>query len=291
MDIAIPRRQARRQEGSPGRRPGGVGRVVRWRLAALGALVFAFPLYWMVVTAITPVATLRAGEYTLIPTEFAWDNLSRAWNAFPFDRWFANSVVIAVAAVILTVSINLVAGYAFAKLRFPGRNLLFILIVSTLIIPVQVLMVPQFSIVADLGWTNNYLGIIIPRAAEAFGIFFARQYYRSIPDELIEAARIDGASELTILRRIVLPLSKPLIAVLIIFTFMWRWNEFAWPLIVLRDSDAYTLPIGLLFLQNITGTDITSVMTLTFVSVLPMMVIFIFFQRYFVEGMTRSGLK
>jgi len=290
--IAVPRRQARRRESrSPRRRGLTPGRVVRWLLAAGGALVFAFPLYWMVVTAITPVADLRAGDYALIPTDFAWDNLSRAWNAFPFDRWFVNSGIIAVAAVALTVSINLVAGYAFAKLRFPGRNLLFILIVSTLIIPIQVLMVPQFSIVADLGWTNSYLAIVIPRAAEAFGIFFARQYYRSIPDELIEAARIDGASELTILRRVVLPLSKPLIAVLVIFTFMWRWNEFAWPLIVLRDSDAYTLPIGLLFLQDLTGTDITSVMTLTCVSVLPMLLIFVFFQRYFVEGMTRSGLK
>jgi len=269
----------------------GAGRVVRWLLAATGALLFAFPLYWMLVTAITPIGVLRSGDYPLVPTTFAWENLSRAWNAFPFDRWFLNSTVIAVVAVAITVTINLIAGYAFAKLRFPGRTLLFIVIVSTLIIPIQVLMVPQFQIVADLGWTNSYLAIIIPRAAEAFGIFFARQYYRSIPDELIEAARLDGASELTILRRVVLPLSKPLIAVLVIFTFMWRWNEFAWPLIVLRDFDAYTLPIGLLFLQNQTGTDITSVMTLTMVSVLPMLAIFVVFQRYFVEGLTRTGLK
>jgi ABC-type glycerol-3-phosphate transport system permease component len=272
------------------RRPIGP-RVARWLVAALGAVVFAFPLYWMAVTAVSPIGDLRAGEYGLLPSSIELGNVSRAWNEFPFARWMANSAVIAVVAVALTVSINLVAGYAFAKLRFPGRDLLFILIVSTLVVPIQVLMVPQFQIVAALGWTNSYWGVIIPRAAEAFGIFFARQYYRSIPDEILEAARLDGAGELTILRRIVLPLSKPLIAVLVIFTFMWRWNEFAWPLIVLRDSDAYTLPIGLLFLRTQTGTDITSVMVLTFLSILPMLLIFVFFQRYFVEGMTRSGLK
>ena len=291
-DVAAGARRRRHGAGGSSRRSWSRGgNVARWLVAALGALVFAFPLYWMGVTALTPVGDLRSGEYSLIPTSLELGNLSRAWNAYPFGRWMINSVVIAVVGVLLTVTINLVAGYAFAKLRFRGRDLLFILIVSTLVIPIQVLMVPQFQIVAALQWTNSYWGVIVPRAAEAFGIFFARQYYRSIPDELIEAARLDGASELTILRKIVLPLSKPLIAVLVIFTFMWRWNEFAWPLIVLRDSDAYTLPIGLLFLRNQTGTDITSVMALTFLSILPMLLIFVFFQRYFVEGMTRSGLK
>jgi alpha-1,4-digalacturonate transport system permease protein len=209
----------------------------------------------------------------------------------PFLRWFFNSVVIAVAAVALTVSINLVCGYAFAKLRFPGRRILFLLIVSTLIIPIQVLMVPQFQIVARLGWIDTYWGVIIPRAAEAFGIFFCVQFFRGIPDELIEAARLDGASELTILRRIVLPLSKPLIAVLVIFTFMWRWNEFAWPLIVLKDSTAYTLPIGLRFLEGQFTKDYPALMAGSLISILPMLVIFVLFQRYFIEGVTRSGLK
>ena len=133
--------------------------------------------------------------------------------------------------------------------------------------------------------------MIIPRAAEAFGIFFCVQFFRGIPDELIEAARLDGAGEWTILRRIVLPLSKPLIAVLVIFTFMWRWNEFAWPLIVLKDSDAYTLPIGLRFLQGQFTTDYPALMAGSLLSVLPMLVVFIIFQRYFIEGVVRSGIK
>jgi ABC-type glycerol-3-phosphate transport system permease component len=282
------RRRARRGEGP---RRAGAGAVGAWLLALMGALLAAFPLYWMFVTAVSPIADLRSGDYGLLPSQFLWENFTRLWEDFPFGRWFVNSVVIAVVAVALTVTINLVCGYAFAKLRFPGRRILFVLIISTLIIPVQVLMVPQFQIVADLGWVDSYWGVIIPRAAEAFGIFFCVQFFRSIPDELIEAARLDGAGELTILRRIVLPLSKPLIAVLIIFTFMWRWNEFAWPLIVLKDSESYTLPIGLRFLQGQFTTDYPALMAGSLMSVLPMLAIFVFFQRYFIEGVVRSGLK
>jgi alpha-1,4-digalacturonate transport system permease protein len=277
-------------DGAEQRRPVTPATLVGWIVVAAGALLMAFPLYWMLVTAVSTNADVRAGEYGILPSQFTLGGFVRVFD-LPFLRWFFNSVVIAVAAVALTVSINLVCGYAFAKLRFPGRRVLFLLIVSTLIIPIQVLMVPQFQIVAQLGWIDTYWGVIIPRAAEAFGIFFCVQFFRGIPDELIEAARLDGASELTILRRIVLPLSKPLIAVLVIFTFMWRWNEFAWPLIVLKDSTAYTLPIGLRFLEGQFTKDYPALMAGSLISILPMLVIFVLFQRYFIEGVTRSGLK
>jgi ABC-type glycerol-3-phosphate transport system permease component len=260
-------------------------------VALVFAILFAFPLYWMLATALMPRADLLAGDYGLIPRTFEWSNFTRAWQNYPFDRWFLNSTVIAVVSVALTVAINLTAGYAFAKIRFPGRTLLFLLIISTLMIPVQVIMVPQYQIVADLGWTNSYLAVIIPRAAEAFGIFFARQYFKGIPNELIEAARIDGAGEWTTFRRIVLPLSKPLIAVLVIFTFMWRWNEFAWPLIVLKDSTSYTATIGLYFLRGQHGDDVTALMAMGLLSIIPIVLVFLFFQRYFVEGLVRSGIK
>jgi ABC-type glycerol-3-phosphate transport system permease component len=263
----------------------------RGALALLIAALFAFPLYWMVVTALSPLADLRAGDYGLLPHHVLWSNVTHAWNAYPFGRWLVNSTVIAVVSVVLTVTINLVCGYAFAKLRFPGRDLLFLLIVSTLMIPIQVLMVPQFQIVTGFGWLNSDVGVILPRAAEAFGIFFARQYFRSIPDELIDAARVDGAGEWTIFRRIALPLAKPLIAVLVIFTFMWRWNEFAWPLIILKDTSSYTLPIGLLFLKGQYSTDVTAVMAIATISALPMLLVFAACQRYFVEGLVRTGLK
>jgi multiple sugar transport system permease protein/alpha-1,4-digalacturonate transport system permease protein len=268
-----------------------IARVLRWTATAVLAAVFLFPLYWMVVTAVSPLADLRSGDYGIIPHHVVLSNFTRAWSKYPFDTWLLNSTVIAVISVTLTVTINVICGYAFAKLRFPGRNVLFILILSTLMIPIQVLMVPQFEIVADFGWVNSDWGVIIPRAAEAFGIFFARQYFLGIPDELLEAARIDGAREWTILRKIVLPLSKPLIAVLVIFTFMWRWNEFAWPLIVLNDSTSYTLPVGMLFLKGQYATDQTALMSMSIVAVLPMIAVFVFFQRYFVEGIARTGLK
>ena len=281
---------AKKGDGTEGRRPVTPATLVGWTVVAFGALLMAFPLYWMLVTAVSTNADVRAAEYGILPSQFTLSGFARVFD-LPFLRWFFNSVVIAVAAVALTVSINLVCGYAFAKLRFPGRRVLFLLIVSTLIIPIQVLMVPQFQIVARLGWIDTYWGVIIPRAAEAFGIFFCVQFFRGIPDELIEAARLDGASELTILRRIVLPLSKPLIAVLVIFTFMWRCNEFAWPLIVLKDSTAYTLPIGLRFLEGQFTKDYPALMAGSLISILPMLIIFILFQRYFIEGVTRSGLK
>jgi ABC-type glycerol-3-phosphate transport system permease component len=264
---------------------------VRWVLAALAAVLFAFPLYWMVASAVSPISELRAGDYGIWPRHFEFGNFTRAWDRFPFGRWLLNSWVIAIASVALTVSINIICGYAFAKLRFPGRDLLFLVIVSTLMIPIQVIMVPQFQIVADLGWVDSYWGVIIPRAAEAFGIFFARQYFKGIPDELINAARVDGAGEWTIFRRIALPLAKPLIATLVIFTFMWRWNEFAWPLIVLKDTNVYTLPIGLYFLKGQYATDVTALMAMGLVAIVPVALVFVLFQRAFIEGVLRSGMK
>jgi ABC-type glycerol-3-phosphate transport system permease component len=200
-------------------------------------------------------------------------------------------VVIAGVSVALTVIINLCAGYAFAKLRFPGRNLLFLLILSTLMVPVQVIMVPQFQIVVDLGLLNSTGGVVLPRLAEAFGLFMARQFFMAIPDELLDAAKCDGAGHIRAFRKIVLPLSKPLIAVLVIFTFMWRWNEFVWPLIVLTDPNSYTLPVGLQFLIGQFSTNFGPLLAMSFLSILPMLIVFAFFQRYFVEGVARTGIK
>jgi len=265
--------------------------MARWLLAAALAFVMGFPLYWMLASAVSSVADLRAADYGLFPRSVDLGVFGDLAERFPLGTWFMNSLVITVAGVALTVSLNLLAGYAFAKLRFPGRTVLFLLVVSTLFVPIQVLMVPQFQIVTDLGWFNSELGVIVPRAADAFGIFLARQYFLSIPDEIVEAARLDGAGELTILRRIVLPLCMPLVAVLVIFIFMFRWNEFAWPLIVLRDTDAYTMPIGLLFLSGQYSNEYTSIMAMALVSVLPTVLVFLVFQRHFVEGVVRTGLK
>jgi alpha-1,4-digalacturonate transport system permease protein len=262
-----------------------------WLVLVVGALVVAFPLYWMFATAVRPKKEIFGGGLDLVPSTLVWSNFSDAWNKLPWDQFYINSIAIVAIAVPVTVFINLLAGYTFAKYKFPGRDILFLLMISTLMIPIQVIMVPEFLIVAKLGWVNTWWGVLVPRAAEAFGLFMVRQFMVSIPDELLEAARLDGAGEFTIFRRVVLPLSWPVIAVLSIFTFMWRWNDFAWPLVVLQEQSAYTVPLGLSLMQGQYFTDWTGLMSMSLLSIIPMMLVFIFFQRYFIQGIASTGLK
>ena len=265
--------------------------VTRIVVATVLAVVLMFPIYWMLRTAVSTTDEMSNLPVPLRPQSWHWENFTQPWQEYPFARWLTNSVVIATASVILTVSINLAAGFAFAKLRFPFRNLLFLLIISTLMVPVQVIMIPQFQIVVDLHMLNTPWAVVIPRLAEAFGLFMARQFFLSVPDELLEAARVDGAGYFRTFWSIVLPLSRPLMAALVIFTFMWRWNEFVWPLIVLTDSDSYTLPVGLQFLVQQFGSNYGPLLAMSFLSMIPMLLVFGVFQRYFVEGIARTGIK
>jgi alpha-1,4-digalacturonate transport system permease protein len=281
--------------------PGGGGKETRgrlkgtnlfvWLLLVVAALIVVFPLYWMFATAVRPKKEIFGGGFDLVPSTFVWSNFSDAWNKLPWDQFYINSIAIAAIAVPVTVFINLLAGYTFAKYKFPGRDILFLLMISTLMIPIQVIMVPEFLIVAKLGWVNTWWGVLVPRAAEAFGLFMVRQFMVSIPDELIEAARLDGAGEFAIFRKVVLPLSWPVIAVLSIFTFMWRWNDFAWPLVVLQEQSAYTVPLGLNLMKGQYFTDWTGLMSMSLLSIIPMMLVFIFFQRYFIQGIASTGFK
>lgn len=268
-----------------------LGTVVVWLILALGAVVMLFPIYWMFATAVRPQHEIFARDLQLWPSVLVWANFVDAWNALPFSTWYANSLFIALAAVVITVSINLLAGYTFAKFDFVGKNVIFFLFLATLMIPIQVVMVPTFMIISDLGWLNTPWAVIMPRAAEAFGIFLVRQFMVSIPDDLIEAARLDGASEFRIFASIVLPLCGPLVAVLTIFTFMWRWNDFAWPVVVLQSQASYTVPLGLNLLKGEHYTEWNYIMAMGLVSLLPMLVVFIFFQRYFVQGIAVTGMK
>ncbi len=265
--------------------------VAIWVFLVLAAIVMLFPIYWMLATALRPSDEIFSPGSGLFPSELVWSNFAVAWNRLPFGLWTLNSIFIAVVAVVLTVTINLLCGYAFAKFRFVGRDILFLAIISALMIPIQVIIVPVFLIVSDLGLQNSLWGIIVPRAAEAFGIFMVRQFMVSIPDELIEAARVDGASELKIFLMVVVPLSKPIIAVLVIFTFMWRWNDFALPLVILTDQDVYTVQLGINLLKGQFNTEWTNIMAMAFLSLAPMLAIFIVGQRYLVQGIASTGLK
>ena len=265
--------------------------MARLVCAVAVSAVLVFPLYWMVVVAFSSRAELLGGTFHLWPQEITLDNVRRILDGFPVATWFGNSVAISVTVALITVAVNLLAGYAFAQLRFPASNLVFLLALATLMLPVQVIMVPLYRLVTDLGLYGSYWAVILPSAASAFGIFLARQFILGIPRELVEAARIDGAGHLRIFLRIVLPMSKPLIAVLFFMSLLQSWNDFAWPLISLKENRLFTLPIGLLYLQGQFGSDYGATMAFALVNVVPMVVVFLVFQRYFVQGFSRSGLR
>jgi alpha-1,4-digalacturonate transport system permease protein len=266
-------------------------RALLWLVLLAGGLVMVFPIYWMGVTAVRPRTEIFEALVSLYPSSITWNNFAATWRRYPLLTWAGNSIVIAVVAVVLTVFINLLCGYTFAKFRFFGRNVLFFAILGALIVPIQVIIVPEFLIVSALGLLNTHWGVILPRAAEAFGIFMVRQFMVSIPDELLEAARLDGAGEFSIFLRIVLPLSKPIIFVLVVFTFMWRWNDFAWPLVVLTDQSMFTLPLGLNLLRGEPNPEWGTIMAMALLTLVPMLVIFLAFQRLLIQGIASTGLK
>jgi alpha-1,4-digalacturonate transport system permease protein len=255
------------------------------------AFLMLFPLYWTFVTAFRPLAETEAFPPTLFPHAWRWENFTEAWEQTSFSTAFWNSVIVSTVTTILSVAVNCTAGYAFAKFDFRGKTILFYLVLSTLMVPFQVLMIPLFVLLKNFDSLNTYHGLILPRVPDAFGVFLMRQYFQSLPRELLEAARIDGASEWAIFWRIAMPLSKPAIAVLMIFTFMWRWNDFQWPLIATSTPDMYTVQVALANFVTEFYIRWDYLMALTLVSILPVLLIFIFFQRYFVQGISMSGLK
>ena len=268
-----------------------MNRWVRFAVVAGVCAVMLFPLYCMAMVAFTPRAVLFDEGARLWPQTFTTDNFTRLFSRFPVGTWLSNSVMIASITTALSVSANLLAGYALAKLRFRGRSLLFVAVLSTLMIPAQAIMLPQFRRVVDLGLFGTFWAVILPSAATALGIFLARQFLLAIPDELLEAARIDGAGQLRVFWSIVLPLCRPLIAVMVLIAFMGQWNDFLWPLITLKDPQLYTLPVSLRFLQGQYDADYGSLMAAALLTSVPLVVMFVLLQRWFVQGLARTGIK
>jgi ABC-type glycerol-3-phosphate transport system permease component len=288
--LAPDRVESRQPVRGPRLRRSRAGLVVRIVLAAVTAVVMAFPLWIMLTTAFSGQRSFDA-KVSVIPHRFSLDNFTRVLDAWPVSQWFGNSVTITVITTILTVVVSVLAGYAFAKLSFPGKNVLFLVMLATMMIPTQAILVPQFRIVNGLGLVGTFWAVIIPGAAATFGIFLARQFMLAIPVELMEAAKLDGAGSLRIFWSIVLPLCKPLLAVLTLLALMYQWNDFLWPLIALKDPDLYTLPIGLQFLQGQYQTDYGALMAMTLIAVAPLVVLFLVFQRFFVQGLATTGLR
>lgn len=273
-----------------------------------GAVTMIFPFLWMVLTSVKPESEIFAKTITLhniLPSHWRWDNYVRAMQAAPFGRYFFNTVVVAVGGTSLMLIVSSMAAYAFARLRFPGRQAVFIALLATMMIPAQVTMIPSFIILRHIplfggnnllgsgghGWLNNFLGLIIPGAAGAFGIFMLRQFFQSLPTELEDAGRIDGASESVIFWRIILPLSKPALAALGTFSFTARWNDFLGPLLIMSDDSMKTLQVGLQVFQSQYTAQWDLLMAGTVVVTLPVILVFLLGQRYFVSGITLGGVK
>jgi alpha-1,4-digalacturonate transport system permease protein len=222
---------------------------------------------------------------------FAWSNFTDPLERFNFWTYLRNSVVVTVAATVVTLVINSMAAFALSKYQFPGRDVIFIVIISTLMIPISVILVPVFLVITSIGWNNNLLGVIIPGAATPTGVFLLRQYMLTIPDELIDSARIDGASEWRIYWQIILPLTRPALAVLAIFSVMWRWNDFLWPLIVLSRSELFTLQVGLNAFQGELNIQWHYVLAMTVLTLLPVSLVFMVLQRFITTGIATTGMK
>jgi ABC-type glycerol-3-phosphate transport system permease component len=264
--------------------------VVRVVLAAVVCLVMVFPLWVMVVTAFSGTAVFSQ-QLELWPQRFTLASFEKVFASWPVGTWFGNSVTVSVITTLLSVIVSVTGGFAFAKLRFRGQTVMFMALLATMMIPVQATLVPSFRIVNAMGLIGTFWAVIIPGAAATFGVFLSRQFMLAIPTELLEAARIDGAGTLRIFWSVVLPLCKPLLAVLTLLSLMAQWNDFLWPLIVLRDPTLYTLPIGLQFLQGQYQTDYGALMAMTLVSVIPLVILFLAFQRFFVQGLATTGLR
>lgn len=266
--------------------------VALYAVVLAGLLLFCVPVYYMASTSLKAEWEVTALPVHWIPHEFRPSNYPEAFATAPFGRYFYNSLVVAFWVVLSTLLFSALAGYGFAKFDFPGKTLCFLLVLSTLMIPFQILLIPLYVLVHSFGWTNNYLGLIVPGALSAFGVFLMRQFCLTLPDELLDAARIDGAGEVGIFLRIVLPLLKPPLASLAIITFLGSWNNFLWPLIVVNRGDLFTLPVGMtVFSQPLRAPYWTYIMAVSTVATLPVIIVFLALQKYFIQGVVLSGMK
>lgn len=255
------------------------------------SILFLIPVVWVALSAFKSGSELFAWPPTIFPKEFTFDNFIVAFDKGDFGLYFWNSTYTTILSTILTLIVNTMAGFALAKYEFKGNNFIFLAFISTLMIPLEVIMIPIFQVLKTLGMYNTMAGIIIPPAATPTGVFLMRQYILSIPDSLLEAARVDGASEWCIFSRIIVPIVKPVLAVLTIFSFMWRWNDFLWPLLVINNPQKYTVQLAI---ANFTGqysVDWNSLLAMAVVTMIPVLVVFLIFQKQFVKGMVVSGMK
>lgn len=259
--------------------------------AVVAAFIFVLPVIWVVLSSFKPGGELFSFPPTALPIEPTLENYKTAFNTGNFLRYTLNTLFVAVMSVVIALFSNSMAAFALAKFKFMGRDLIFLLTLATLMVPLQVIMVPIFLVLRNLGLTDSLWGIIIPTVASPTGVFLLRQYMMSIPDEILESARIDGATDWTIYWKIILPLSIPALATLGIFIFTWRWNDFIWPFIVLTSESKSTLQLGLARLNGSAGIEWSTLLAATVITMLPILIVFLLLQRYFLSNSVAGSVK
>lgn len=284
--------------------PGVVGETPPWRRILIKILIYALligfalfeflPFLWSIVTSFKSEQEINAGfvnGFNWIPRQFTLQNYLDIFNKVEFGRWFVNSLIVGVITTILTLAFSSTSGYAFARIPFPGRNFIFWCIIATMMVPSIIYLVPIYILLKNLNLLDSLQGLIIPFMVTNFGIFLMRQFFTSVPLELEEAARVDGAGRFRTFAQVVLPLAKPALAALTIFTFMGRWNDFLMPLIIINSPDNYTLPLGMSTFRGLYKTDWGLLMSGSLLVMVPIVIMFVFFQRFFIEGVSYTGLK
>ncbi|KQV06456.1 carbohydrate ABC transporter permease [Leifsonia sp. Root112D2] len=257
----------------------------------IGGLIMMFPILWMISMAFQPMSEIYAKMPSLIPMHPTLDNFITGWNQGGFLEYYVNTSVVTVFRVMLTVIINALAGFGFGKYRFRGQKVLFVLVLAAMMVPDQIRMVPLYQMFNSVGLVNSYASVILPGVGATFGTFLMTQYVRTVPDELLDAARMDGCSEFRIFRQVVIPLVKPALVTNVIFQFFWAWNDLLFPLLFLHDQSKYTLALALANLGNSSDLSIGPIMAMSLLSVIPVLIVFFALQRFFVQGIAAQGIK
>jgi multiple sugar transport system permease protein len=257
----------------------------------VGSVAMVLPFIWMILTSLKTYAESIHAPPVIIPKDFQWGNYKEVFGLLPFFKFMFNTLIVTVARTAGQLFLCSLAAYAFARIEFPGRNIMFMLALSVLMVPGQVFLLPQYMIMVKLGWLNTLQAVIVPGIFSAFGTFLLRQFFMGLPKELEEAARLDGCNHFQIYWKIMLPLAKPGLVALGIFTTLWSWNELMWPMIVNSSSESMTLSVGLSSLQGQYLTNYPILMAGSFLAILPMLILFITLQKQFIEGIAVTGGK
>ena len=268
-----------------------ISRIILYFFLCLFAFAMIFPMLWMFLSSFKAVAEVTRIPPVVFPRRFLWQNYPKVMTVIPFFRMYLNSTFTTVVATVSVLFFSSLGGYTFGKFRFPGRTFFFTIIVATMLIPFSIRLVPLYLLMAKIGFVDRYAGILAPAVMSPFGIFMVRQFVASIPDELIDASRIDGCGEFRIFRTIVLPLLRPCLGALAVFTFMSNWDSFLWPMIVTNSTQRYTIPVGLAMLVTEFSSDTHLIMAGASLAIVPVLLVFALAERQIIQGITLTGLK